>query len=246
VDSTQDLAICLTQEKLEGLHGTVIIAERQKKGKGRIGRRWISPKGGVWLSVILKPKIKAAQGTLLPFVAALAVCDAINRKTKLNSKVKWPNDIVIEGRKVSGILVDMSIENENIEYAVVGIGINANFDVSRITRRINTNNPSGMFEITSLKSELSGKDVNITDLIQLLLEKLEYYYIQLEKNCLNTIIQKCRDTSDTLNNLVIVKHENVTFEGIAVDIDIDGALLIRKSDNRIHRVVAGDVLVRRK
>jgi BirA family transcriptional regulator, biotin operon repressor / biotin---[acetyl-CoA-carboxylase] ligase len=248
VGSTQDLAISLVKKKLENVHGTVIIAERQRNGKGRIDRKWISPKGGVWLSVILKPKIKAAQATLLPIVAALAVCDTINQKTNLNSKIKWPNDIVIEGRKVSGTLADISIDNENIEYVVIGIGINANVNVSKIIRYVSNNicPKPGTLKITSLKKELSGKNVNITDLTQMLLEKLEYYYTQLEKNFARSIMQKCRERSETLNNLVFVEQRNESFEGTAIDIDSDGALLVKKSDNNIYRVIAGDALVRRK
>jgi BirA family transcriptional regulator, biotin operon repressor / biotin---[acetyl-CoA-carboxylase] ligase len=248
VGSTQDLAISLVKKKLENVHGTVIIAERQRNGKGRIDRKWISPKGGVWLSVILKPKIKAAQATLLPIVAALAVCDTINQKTNLNSKIKWPNDIVIEGRKVSGTLADISIDNENIEYVVIGIGINANVNVSKIIRYVSNNicPKPGTLKITSLKKELSGKNVNITDLTQMLLEKLEYYYTQLEKNFARSIMQKFRERSETLNNLVFVEQQNESFEGTAIDIDSDGALLVKKSDNNIYRVIAGDALVRRK
>ena len=248
VGSTQDLAISLVKKKLENVHGTVIIAERQRNGKGRIDRKWISPKGGVWLSVILKPKIKAAQATLLPIVAALAVCDTINQKTNLNSKIKWPNDIVIEGRKVSGTLADISIDNENIEYVVIGIGINANVNVSKIIRYVSNNicPKPGTLKITSLKKELSGKNVNITDLTQMLLEKLEYYYTQLEKNFARSIMQKCRERSETLNNLVFVEQQNESFEGTAIDIDSDGALLVKKSDNNIYRVIAGDALVRKK
>jgi BirA family biotin operon repressor/biotin-[acetyl-CoA-carboxylase] ligase len=248
VGSTQDLAISLVKKKLENVHGTVIIAERQRNGKGRIDRKWISPKGGVWLSVILKPKIKAAQATLLPIVAALAVCDTINQKTNLNSKIKWPNDIVIEGRKVSGTLADISIDNDNIEYVVIGIGINANVNVSKIIRYVSNNicPKPGTLKITSLKKELSGKNVNITDLTQMLLEKLEYYYTQLEENFARSIMQKCRERSETLNNLVFVEQQNESFEGTAIDIDSDGALLVKKPDNNIYRVIAGDALVRKK
>jgi BirA family biotin operon repressor/biotin-[acetyl-CoA-carboxylase] ligase len=246
VGSTQDLAISIVKKKFEDTHGTVIIAERQKNGKGRIDRKWISPKGGVWLSVILKPKIKAAQATLLPIVAALAVCDTINQKTRLNSKIKWPNDIMIEGKKVSGTLVDISVDSKNIEYAVLGIGINANVDVTNIMRYIDTNSRTRTLEMTSLQKELSGKKVNIIDLSRILLEKLEYYYLQLEKNYSKRIIQKCRQRSETLNNLVVVEQQNESFECKAIDIDSDGALIVKKSDNNILRIVVGDALVRRK
>jgi biotin-(acetyl-CoA carboxylase) ligase len=100
--------------------------------------------------------------------------------------------------------------------------------------------------MTSLKKELSGKKVNIIDLSRILLEKLEYYYLQLEKHYSKRIIQKCRQRSETLNNLVVVEQQNESFECKAIDIDSDGALIVKKSDNNILRIVVGDALVRRK
>src|SRR5918999_1380530 len=122
-ESTQNLAISLA-EKDPSSDGTVIIAGQQTSGRGRENRKWLSPKGGIWLSVILRPRISACKITILPFAAALAVCEAINKTTQLNPKLRWPNDIMIEGKKVAGILIDISMEAELINYAVVGIGLN--------------------------------------------------------------------------------------------------------------------------
>jgi BirA family biotin operon repressor/biotin-[acetyl-CoA-carboxylase] ligase len=113
-------------------------------------------------------------------------------------------------------------------------------------RHIGNNSRPRALEMTSLKKELSGRKVNMIDLTRILLEKLEYYYLQLEKNYSKRIIQKFRHRSETLNNLVVVEQQNESFEGDAIDIDRDGALLVKKSDNNIYRIVAGDALVRRK
>ena len=130
--STQELAISLAENNPESLNGTVILAEKQDRGRGRMNRRWISPGGGIWLSIILRPKMPAKKSPLLGFVAALAVCDTIAQKTGLKSKVKWPNDILINHKKVCGILLDIAIKGCGIEYAVIGIGINANANIRKI------------------------------------------------------------------------------------------------------------------
>src|SRR5919106_1224866 len=130
--STQNLAILLA-EKNPSSDGTVIIAGQQKSGRGRQNRKWLSPKGGIWLSVVLKPHIPAAKMTLLPFAAALAVRDSIKKCTQLDAKLRWPNDVTISGKKVAGILIDISTEAEQVNYAVIGVGINANVDSSAIS-----------------------------------------------------------------------------------------------------------------
>jgi BirA family biotin operon repressor/biotin-[acetyl-CoA-carboxylase] ligase len=247
IGSTQDLAVSLAEKDMKDLDGTVIISERQKNGRGRIGKRWISPKGGIWLSVILKPKIAAAFSPVLSCVAAIAVCDTVNEKTKLRSNIKWPNDIVIRGRKVSGVLVDVSTEAENVNYAVIGIGINANVNNSRIISQVCDIKGLEFFGITSLKSELGEIEVNIPEIILLVLQKLEYYYMQLNRGYYREIIGKWKDNSETLDNLVVIKRQNEIFEGIAVDVDVDGGLLVKSADGNTHRVISSpDVIVRKK
>jgi BirA family biotin operon repressor/biotin-[acetyl-CoA-carboxylase] ligase len=247
IGSTQDLAVSLAEKDMKDLDGTVIISERQKNGRGRIGKRWISPKGGIWLSVILKPKIAAAFSPVLSCVAAIAVCDTVNEKTKLRSNIKWPNDIVIRGRKVSGVLVDLSAEAENVNYAVIGIGINANVNNSRIISQVCDIKGLEFFGITSLKSELGEIEVNIPEIILLVLQKLEYYYMQLNRGYYREIIGKWKDNSETLDNLVVIKRQNEIFEGIAVDVDVDGGLLVKSADGNTHRVISSpDVIVRKK
>src|SRR5919199_5203467 len=118
--STQNLAISFAEENPSS-DGIVVIAGQQKSGRGRQNRKWLSPKGGIWLSVVLRPRISISKITLLSFAAALAVCDAIKKTTELDAKLRWPNDVTISGKKVAGILIDMSMEAERINYAVVGI-----------------------------------------------------------------------------------------------------------------------------
>jgi BirA family biotin operon repressor/biotin-[acetyl-CoA-carboxylase] ligase len=234
-DSTQNIAISLAEENLNP-HGIVIIAEQQKSGRGRQKRKWFSPKGGIWLSVVLKPHIPTAQITLLPFVAALAVHDAIKKSTELDAKIRWPNDVTISGKKVAGILIDISTEAEQVNYAVIGIGINANVDSSAISSCLENS-----VTVTSISDEL-GHNTSMLGLTRELLERLEYYYLELERRGPCTIIKKWKKNSDILGRKVAVVQNNKTIQGIAADIKDDGSLLMR-TDRDDMKVVADDIRV---
>lgn len=236
-DSTQNLAILLA-EKNPNSDGIVIIAGEQKSGRGRQNRKWLSPKGGIWLSVVLRPRISASKITLLPFAAALAVCDTIKKTTQLDAKLRWPNDVTISGKKVAGILIDISMEAERINYAVVGIGINANVDSSAISSYLEKG-----IKVTSLSDEL-GHKTNILDLTKVILERLEYYYMELKRCAPNTIIEEWKKNSDILYQKVAVMQNNRTIQGIAADVNDDGSLLVRTNDCNNINVVASDIHVR--
>jgi BirA family biotin operon repressor/biotin-[acetyl-CoA-carboxylase] ligase len=236
-DSTQNLAILLA-EKNPNSDGIVIIAGEQKSGRGRQNRKWLSPKGGIWLSVVLRPRISASKITLLPFAAALAVCDTIKKTTQLDAKLRWPNDVTISGKKVAGILIDISMEAERINYAVVGIGINANVDSSAISSYLEKG-----IKVTSLSDEL-GHKTNILDLTKVILERLEYYYMELKRCAPNTIIEEWKKNSDMLYQKVAVMQNNRTIQGIAADVNDDGSLLVRTNDCNNINVVASDIHVR--
>ena len=235
--STQNLAILLA-EKNPSLDGIVIIAEQQKSGRGRENRQWLSPKGGVWLSVVLRPCMPASNITLLPFAAALAVYDAIKKTTQLDAKLRWPNDVTINGKKVAGILIDTSMERERINYAIIGIGINANVDSSSISLGIEKG-----IKVTSLSDEL-GHKTSILGLTKAILERLEYYYMEL-KHCIpHKIMDEWKKNSDILHQKVSVIQNNRTIQGIAADVKDDGSLLVTTDDCDNIDVVAGDIYVR--
>jgi BirA family transcriptional regulator, biotin operon repressor / biotin---[acetyl-CoA-carboxylase] ligase len=241
VESTQAIALSLAERETDNLHGTVIVSEHQTKGRGRMGRRWISPRGGIWLSIILQPKIKSSQITVLPLLSALSVCDVIKKMTKLNAKLKWPNDVVIDGRKVSGILLDVSTEADKIDFVVIGIGVNVNIDIEKINSDIAKS--AGFYDITSLQNELHGKEIEMFEFIRLLLENIERYVFQLENEGAREIIKKSKKISDTLGREVIVKRSNEILQGVAVDMDEnDGFLIIETPYGCIHKVVSGDVI----
>lgn len=235
--STQNLAILLA-EKNPSSDGIVIIAGQQKSGRGRQNRKWLSPKGGIWLSVVLRPRISSSKITLLPFAAALAVCDAIKKTTQLDAKLRWPNDITISGKKVAGILIDISMEGEQINYAVIGIGINANVDSSAISSHLEKS-----VNVTSLSDEL-GHKTSILGLSKVILERLEYYYMELNHCAPHTIIDEWKKNSDILHQKVAVMQNNRIIQGIAADVKDDGSLLVRTDDCENINVVASDIHVR--
>jgi BirA family biotin operon repressor/biotin-[acetyl-CoA-carboxylase] ligase len=233
VDSTQNLAISLASKP--GSHGTVVIAEQQKSGRGRQKRKWLSPKGGIWLSVVLKPAIPTSRITLLPFVAALAVCDAI-KATGLYARLKWPNDVLISGKKVAGILLDISAEADQVNYAVIGIGINANVDSAAVSARLDG------IKVTSISDEL-GRSISRLELTKSLLENLERYYMETEQSGAGTILQKWKKNSDMMGREVAVKQNGKIIQGLAADVNDDGSLLLRTDQGDLN-VVSGDVTVR--
>jgi BirA family biotin operon repressor/biotin-[acetyl-CoA-carboxylase] ligase len=235
--STQNLAILLA-EKNSSSDGIVIIAGQQKSGRGRQDRKWLSPKGGIWLSVVLRRRISTSKITLLPFAAALAVCDAIKKTTQLDAKLRWPNDVTISGKKVAGILIDISMEGEGINYAVIGIGINANVDSSEISSHLEKD-----IKVTSLSDEL-GHKTSILGLTKVILERLEYYYMELKRCAPHTIIEKWKKNSDILHQKVAVMQNNRTIQGIAADVKDDGSLLVRTYECDNINVVASDIHVR--
>ena len=232
-DSTQSLALALASKP--DSHGAVVIAEQQKSGRGRQKRKWLSPKGGVWLSVVLKPSIPTARITLLPFVAALAVCDAI-RATGLDARLKWPNDVMISGKKVAGILLDISAEADHVNHAVIGIGINANVDAAAISARLEGQ------KITSISDEL-GRPASRLELTKALLENLERYYLEMEQRGAGAILQKWKEKSDMMGRKVAVTQCGRTTNGVAGDVNDDGSLLLRTPDGDVN-VVSGDITVR--
>ena len=233
IESTQNIAISLAEK---GEVNTVVIAEQQSGGRGRMKRKWLSPRGGVWLSVVLKPAVPTVTSTMLPFVASIAVCDAIKEATNLAATLKWPNDVIVEDKKVAGILLDLSAEAETVNYAVIGIGINANVDASKL--KIDR---EGKPAVTSLMDEL-GHDVNRLQLTKLLLEKIELFYMALEKNGPAAIVAEWCKRSDMMGKKVNVIQQDKRYDGIAADVNDDGSLRVRTTKGDMN-VTSGDVLV---
>lgn len=230
----------LRELALDGVKpGTVVVSGVQTRGRGRMERTWESPEGGLWLSVLLDASTEIEQDKfgLIPLMAGCAVAGAISRITGLDAMVKWPNDVLIKGRKVCGILGEM-VKAEGEQLAIVGIGLNVNnpvqtgYEFSKVS--------------TSIAEEL-GKD-SIDRLENSILEDLEsaiLYELELRNNVLasgkfDDILNEWRTLSDTLGKRVRIKTETEVIEGLARDIDENGSLLVEKGDGQVEKVMAGD------
>ncbi|MDD4255554.1 MAG: biotin--[acetyl-CoA-carboxylase] ligase [Methanofollis sp.] len=223
-----------TEENPAALHGTLVVAEEQTGGFGRMGRAWVSPKGGIWASLILKPTIPVDSLFLITMAAALAIARAIRRKYDLGALIKWPNDVYIGDKKVAGLLVELSTEGENVNYCLLGIGIDANVDISDLP-------PDLQKTVTSVMAEL-GHEVDRASLLTTVLKEFESRYQILESGEYDPIIREWKSLSRTLDNRVSIRTMRKTFEGVAIDIDQHGALIIRRDNGRIEKVVAGDCM----
>jgi BirA family transcriptional regulator, biotin operon repressor / biotin---[acetyl-CoA-carboxylase] ligase len=229
LDSTQDYADSLPYN--DSLHGTIVIARKQNLGKGRIGRTWISPEGGLWMSIIFMPDFSVDNIIFTQFIGALAVAEAIHENTKINCRLKWPNDILINGKKVCGILVDVDIENEN-KRIVMGIGLNANIESSSINNYLTNDS----LKATSLKEEY-GNDIDLIFLIKSILERMEYYYDNfLSSGKAIEIINRWKEKSDIFGKKAIVYDGTQKVVGEVIDIDQNGALLMKLIDTSVKKI----------
>ncbi|MDI6905460.1 MAG: biotin--[acetyl-CoA-carboxylase] ligase [Candidatus Bathyarchaeia archaeon] len=217
--------------------GTVAIAETQTRGRGRLDREWISPTGGLWFSLILRPKLRPTETVKLTFVAGLAVAKVLSEMFSLKVETKWPNDVLMNGRKICGILTEMNTTGENVNFVVVGIGVNANFDVEKAF-------PESLKKVaTSLENEL-GRKVRLEGLFVGLVEMLENLYELFTKEGFNPVLEEWKDYAGFLGHQVEVTSPTQKLSGLALDVDHDGALVLRLEDGTIRRVFVGDVSLR--
>lgn len=235
VGSTNDEARALAAAGAP--EGTVVVAEEQTGGKGRLGRRWESPRGtGVWLSVILRPPLPPAEVSPLTLVAAVAVAEAIERATGLRPGIKWPNDVLVNGRKVCGILTELSAEVERINHVILGIGINVNLASADLPEEVRGS-------ASSLAAE-AGAPVSRARLAGELLSRLDYWYRVFLRQGFDPAREVWKRYSITLGRPVTASSRTQRIEGIAVDVEGDGALLIEMADGSRQRVLAGEVTLR--
>lgn len=235
IDSTQNQALKMADDPAN--NGTVIIATKQTGGKGRSGRKWISPKGGIWFSIILQPKFDISITTLFPIASALALSNAIEKTLKISPELKWPNDLTIKGKKVAGMLVDVSLESNKIENLVLGVGINFDVDVKQI-EKILKGSPN-FYGVTSLNEQKNK--IKPIQLVQTFLVELEKIYDLLITKQTKKIISEWTKRSSTIGKNIELDTGNGKIKGKAIKIDDDGALIV-SDNNKISRIIAGDVI----
>lgn len=234
INSTQIQALKMAVDSKT--NGAVIVSEKQTGGKGRAGRKWISPKGGIWFSVILHPKFDITMTTLFPIGAALALSIALEKTFRISPELKWPNDVTINGKKLAGLLVDASFESNRIENLVLGIGINFDIDAKLIEKKLKgTPNFYGVASLSEQKNKARP-----VDLVQAFLVELEKIFQMLNQRQTKKIISEWTKRSSTIGRNVEINTSDGKINGKATKIDDDGALVISKNGNTV-KIIAGDV-----
>jgi len=225
IGSTMNAARKLAEGGVE--QGTIIVAESQSHGRGRLSKEWLSPEGGIYFTVVLRPKISPIYAPRMNLMASVAVATTIRRLFGLKAELKWPNDVLIEGRKVCGILAEMHAEVDAVHFVNLGIGINANTHVSQQEKKA-----------TSLKEQL-GREVCRKEFFRSVLMELK------ERQALLTeadLVEEWKSLSATLNRDVRIVAPGEEIIGQAVDIDSGGALIIKGKDGSLRTAIAGDCI----
>ena len=222
--STNALALSSVGQRQSG---SVILAEIQKEGRGRLSRSWASPQGGIWMSLVLKPDIPLSRVYRINMAASVSICRAISR-LGLEAGIKWPNDILIQEKKVSGILTELGAQMDRLDYVVVGMGLNANNDTSAF--------PS-QWRSTSLAAEL-GRGIDRCALVAAILNEMEKAIDNMESQ---EIYEEWRSLSLSLGKRVRISSAEGDLTGQVVDLDGDGALILQQGREK-RRILAGDCI----
>ena len=232
VDSTNVTAMDLAQQ--DAPEGTVVLAEQQLHGRGRGDRSWHSPPGvGIYCSIVLRPELSPAKTMLLTLMTAVAIAKAVALETNLSPRIKWPNDILINDKKVVGILLESKVGGSGVGHAIIGFGINVNHTPADLPQEL-------LSTASSLFIEL-GEQVDRRKLIIKILAEVEYLYEGLQQGDVATILKEWRHFSATLGRHVRILHRGERLEGVAVDVTEEGALLVRVEQNSLITVHAGDI-----
>ncbi len=237
IDSTQNFAIEIAPNTKE--NGAVIISQKQTMGRGRLGRKWLSPTGGIWISIVFHPKFDVSMSTLFPIGAALALSNTVENIFGKKVELKWPNDVTINGKKVAGMLIDVSIESNKIEYLVLGVGINYRVNSSQLEKQLK--NSENFYGVTSL-IEKDDNESPILFVKDFLLE-LEKIFALLEKGENKTIVHNWTKKSSTIGRDVSLSTSDGKIKGKAIKLDNDGALILKVNSN-LQRILAGDIIYR--
>ena len=235
VDSTNRVAKALAYHG--AAEGTIVVAEEQDSGKGRLDRKFYSPRGkGIWFSVILRPNFLPHDAPKFTLMAAVAVAEAMER-FNLKAQIKWPNDIMFDGRKLVGILTEITGELARITYIVIGIGINVN--ISR------ADFPEELQDVAASLSEMNGEDLSRVEIFRAVLEEFDKLYLEVKAEGFDKIIERWKKYNVTLgkNVRVISASDGESFTGKAIDLNSDGALVVEAEDGQ-RTVYAGDVSIR--
>ncbi|MGA1793574.1 MAG: biotin--[acetyl-CoA-carboxylase] ligase [Thermoplasmatota archaeon] len=230
VTSTNDIA----RERAEKgcPEGLIVLARSQTSGKGRAGRSFVSPPGGLYLSVVLRPGISSSQVSTLPLMAGLAVSKSISASLMLPSRLKWPNDVLVNDRKVCGILAESSTKGDRLDHVIIGIGINVNSTLKDL--------PSELSGSAGTLTDTKGSIVDIEELLRDLVCFLEMLYKRFIEGDIGGILDEWTERSETVGREVKVSTPDGTLKGKALGVDQSGALLV-SVEGSLRRISYGDV-----
>ena len=230
--STNDIIARLARDGIR--EGAVVFAESQSRGRGRLGRLWISPaRKGLWFSILLRPDLPPQSATQLTVAAATALARAIALQTGLVPEIKWPNDILIRGKKVAGILTELTAELDHVKEVVLGIGVDVNLDAAEWPHDLRKT-------ATSLKIE-SGQAVDRAELAVAILRELDGDYERIRRGQFELVAGEWQQRCGTLGREVSIRIGDRVVRGRAESLDAEGALLLRTQHGRLERIIGGDV-----
>lgn len=230
--STNDVAERLARDGAE--EGLVVFAESQSKGRGRLGRKWVSPAGkGLWFSVLLRPKLRPQEATQLTVAAATALTRAIESTTGLRPEIKWPNDLLIGGLKIAGVLTELSAELDTIKHLILGIGLDVNQTVDEFPHELHP-------LATSLQIAV-GKKISRPLLATQILRELNFDYQRIHAGRFDELADEWQRRCTTLGKNIVIETGDRKLQGRAESLDQDGALLLRTQHGRLERIIGGDV-----
>jgi BirA family biotin operon repressor/biotin-[acetyl-CoA-carboxylase] ligase len=225
IGSTMDAARELAKKGAG--EGTIVIAEVQSRGRGRLSREWLSPEGGIYFTLVLRPRISPAYAPRINLLASIAVAATIRKLFRLKAELKWPNDVLIAGKKVCGILAEMDAEMDVVNFVNVGIGINANNSIPHFEKTA-----------TSLKDAL-GREISRKEFLSVLIMEIERRLPMLMKA---DLLEEYKKLSATLNKDVRISSLGEEVIGQAIDIDATGALIVKGKDGSLRSVLVGDCI----
>ena len=235
VSSTNTLAKFLSMNDVE--NGTVIISEKQTQAKGRSGKQWESPLGGVWMSIILNPNVDHSKLPLITLATGVAVAKTLESIGVENPEIKWPNDIMINGKKVCGILTEAVAKFNTIENVIIGVGIDANLDVEQFPEELQEGT-------TTLKKEL-GRDGNENLLIKTFLEEFEKISEQFSHEGYEDILKEWRKRSYSIGKIVEVREPfNTYYDAYVLGLSKEGALVVEKIDGTLEKIISGECIIK--
>lgn len=226
INSTNEYAMQIAGQSPEF---TTVIADVQRKGKGRFGRTWVSPPGGIWMSIILKPKGQSPHPMLLTLLTGLAVVRGL-KTSGISASLKWPNDVLVDSRKIAGILLEGDPLSNSV---IVGIGVNANFGVDALPEDLS-------LTATTVRNELK-RAVNKKLLTEDIIAELKSVYEKFEKGETSELLSEWKRYSNTIGQDVAVDMITEVAQGKIVDIDEDGSLILADQDGNRRKIIAGEV-----